>query len=112
MADTLSPEDLRKEFEKQIADLKKEVGALSKTLAQRGTDTLERTRESASDALDRARGQARSSLAQVREQAQLVSDTVKENPGTTATVLSSAGVIGFVLGLIVGTQLAGNSRRW
>lgn len=112
MADTLSPEDMRKEFDKQIADLKKEVGALSKMLARQGAESLERTRESAADALDRAKGHARGSLQHVREQAQLVSDTMKENPGTAATVLSSAGVIGFVLGLIVGTQLSSHSRHW
>ncbi len=111
MADTVSSEDLRKEFEKQIAELKKEIGTISKSLAERGADTYERTREAASDALDKAKGQARGSLQQARAQAQLVTDAVKENPGTAATVLSSAGVLGFVLGLVVGGALAGSSRR-
>jgi ElaB/YqjD/DUF883 family membrane-anchored ribosome-binding protein len=112
MADNVSPEELRKEFDKQISELKKEIGTLSKTLADRGSQAYERTKDAASDALGRAQGQARSSLQQARDQAQLVSDTVRENPGTAATVLSSAGVVGFVIGLIVGTSLAGASRRW
>ncbi len=112
MVDGVSSEDLRKEFDKQIADLKKEMTTISKVLAERGSDTYERTREAASDAMERAKGQARGSFQQAREQARLVTDTVKENPGTAATVLSSAGVIGFVLGLVVGVAFAGDSRRW
>ncbi|WP_448956135.1 DUF883 family protein [Labrys neptuniae] len=112
MADSISSDDVRKELEKQIAELRKEIGALGKSLADHGAETLERSREAASEALDRAKDRTRSSFRQAREQAHLVSDAVKEHPGTAATVLSSAGILGFVLGLFVGATLLGGDRRW
>jgi ElaB/YqjD/DUF883 family membrane-anchored ribosome-binding protein len=112
MADSASPEDMRKEFEKQIADLKKEVGSLTKSLAARGSDAYEGARDAAGDAYERVKGQAAGPLRQARQQAQAVSEVIRENPGTAATVLSSAGVVGFMLGLAVGILAAGNQRRW
>jgi ElaB/YqjD/DUF883 family membrane-anchored ribosome-binding protein len=112
MADTLTPDEMRKEFDKQIADLKREIGTLSKSLAARSSETYDRTREAAGQAYDQAKGQARGAVRQVREQAQTVADTMKENPGTAATVLSSAGLIGFILGCVVGVTMAGHDRRW
>ncbi|WP_181160985.1 DUF883 family protein [Labrys okinawensis] len=111
MADSISPDDVRKELEKQIADLRKEISALGKSIADRSAETLERTREAASEAVDRAKGQTRASFQQAREQAYAVSDAVREHPGTAATILSSAGVVGFVIGLFVGANLLGNERR-
>jgi ElaB/YqjD/DUF883 family membrane-anchored ribosome-binding protein len=112
MADNMSTEEIRKEFDKQLADLRKEIGTLSRSIAAVSSEAYERTRDVASDALDKAKGQARGSLQQAREQTQLVADAVKENPGTAATVLSSAGILGFVLGLVVGATFSSSSRRW
>ncbi|MDQ0395301.1 DUF883 family protein [Labrys monachus] len=112
MADNVSIDDMRKEFERQLADLKKEVGAINKSLADRGADAYEKARDAAGDTYGRVKEQASGSLRQARQQAQLVSDTVRENPGTAATVLSSAGIVGFLLGLVVGATMVGDSRRW
>jgi len=38
MADSISPDDVRKELEKQIADLRKEISALGKSIADRGAE--------------------------------------------------------------------------
>ena len=111
MADNTSTEDVRKEFEKQIADLRKEIGAITKKLAARGSEAYEGARDTASDAYDHVKGQATGSLKQARQQAHTVSEAVRENPGTAA-VLSSAGILGFLIGVIVGVAVAGNTRRW
>jgi ElaB/YqjD/DUF883 family membrane-anchored ribosome-binding protein len=110
MAETLSPEELRKDYDKQIADLKKEVRNLTKALAEHSSETYEKARDAADDALTSLKGHARGAVQQARSQAQVVSDTVRENPGTAATVLSSAGIIGFVLGIVVGVAVVGNPR--
>ena len=97
---TSSVDDVRKDLEKQIADLKKEVTKLSKSLAERGEA-----------AFDEASNRARAAAQQARTQAHVVTEAIRENPGTAATVLSSAGIIGFVIGLVVGQALSSDDRR-
>ncbi|MDI6027532.1 hypothetical protein QBK99_15175 [Corticibacterium sp. UT-5YL-CI-8] len=94
----------RKDFEKQIADLKNDIAKITKTLSERS-----------GEAYNRAADTARSATQQVRTQAHAVSDAIKDNPGTAATVLSSAGLIGFLIGITVGQAIANSHnepRRW
>jgi ElaB/YqjD/DUF883 family membrane-anchored ribosome-binding protein len=108
-------DDLRKELEKQIADLREEVTSLSATLAERGQEFYERVSEGAGEVYEGASRRARSAARQARNQAYAVSEVIKENPGTAATVLSSAGIIGFLLGLAVGQAMSTPPRshsRW
>lgn len=114
MADTPSADDIRKEMEKQISELKKEVAQLTKSLSARGEGLYDDLRESAQGYYGEASGRAKSAAKQVRQQAHMVSEAVRENPGTAATVLSSAGLFGFLIGLVVGQALTGgnHSRRW
>lgn len=113
MADTPDTQDIRKELEAQIADLKKEVSRIGKAISARGEELYEDISDEASDAYDRASRRARGAAKQVRRQAHAVSDAIRENPGTAATVLSSAGLVGFLLGIVVGQALSGGqSRRW
>ncbi|MBR0667198.1 hypothetical protein GXW71_22760 [Roseomonas hellenica] len=111
MADTPSADDARKDLEKQIADLKKEVAALSKQFSARGERLYDDLRDSTEDGYEAVAGRARSAAKHIREQAQAVSGAMRENPGTTATVLSSAGLVGFLVGLFVGQLLSDNHRR-
>lgn len=114
MAEIPDTEAVRKELEKQIADLKKEVTKLSKSLSTRGEELYDSAREEAEDLYENASRQARGAAKQVRRQAHVVSEAIKDNPGTAATVLSSAGLVGFLIGLVVGQALSGNhnARRW
>ena len=108
MAEMVSPENKRANFEKQLDDLKNQVRSLSKSLADRGSRVLDSVEEAASDAVDGANSLASGRLKLVRQQVGVVADTVRENPGTAATVLSSAG---FLLGLSVRLIVASNSQR-
>ena len=115
MADTPGADEVRKELEKQIAELKKEVTKLGKSLSARGEAIYEDLRDDAGDAYDAASKRARGAAKQVRQQAHAVSEVIRDNPGTAATVLSSAGLVGFLLGLVAGHLLLsanGNARRW
>lgn len=107
MAD-LNTADLRKELEGQIADLKKEMTKMSKTIAARASDAV----DSASGAIDHVKSSANGAARTVSRQAHAVGDAIRENPGTAATVLSSAGLVGMMIGLAAGYLLAGGSRRW
>lgn len=112
MADTPTAEEIRAELEKQIKDLRKEVSTLGKSLSARGEALYEDLRDEAEDVYENASRRARGAARQVRQQAHAVTDVIKDNPGTAATVLSSAGLLGFLIGLVVGQALSGNSRRW
>jgi|ThiBio_1000_plan_1041568.scaffolds.fasta_scaffold36318_2 ElaB/YqjD/DUF883 family membrane-anchored ribosome-binding protein len=112
MAETPSVDEVRGALEKQISDLKKEVSALSKSFASRASDKLSSARDYAEDAYDEANDRAEGTVRQVRHQAQAVAGAIRDNPGTAATVLSSAGIAGFLLGMVVGNLMASNSRRW
>lgn len=107
MAD-LNTADLRAEFEGQIAALKKEMAKMSKTIAARASDAV----EGASDAIGDMKSSANGAARTVSRQAHAVSDAIRENPGTAATVLSSAGLVGMAVGFAAGYLLAGSGRRW
>lgn len=100
-------DDLRAEMEKQIADLRKEVAKLSKSVSARASEAMEGAEEIAEDMKARAGGAVR----QVRQQAHAVTEAARENPGTAATVLSSAGLLGFVIGLAVGGLIANQQHQ-
>ncbi|MBD0416570.1 DUF883 family protein [Oryzicola mucosus] len=107
--------DGRKDLEKQIADLKNDIANITKTLSERSEQTYQDLRAKGGEAYNRAADTARNATHQVRAQAHAVSDAIKENPGTAATVLSSAGLIGFLIGITVGQAIANShneSRRW
>ena len=111
MADTPSVDDVRKEFEKQIADVRKELSQLAKSVSDRGEEVYDNVSEDVGDAYNGATRRIRGAARGVQKQAHLVSGAIKDNPGTAATVLSSAGIVGFVIGVCVGHLISGNSRR-
>ncbi|MEO3386327.1 hypothetical protein [Mesorhizobium sp. CAU 1741] len=115
MADTPNTDQNRRDLEKQIADLRADMAALTKTVSERGGAVYDDLSAGAEGMYTEASRQARGAAKQVRNQAYLVSEAARENPGTAATVLSSAGILGFLIGLAVGHALSANeqpSRRW
>lgn len=100
--------DIRVELEGQIADLKKEMTKISKIIAARASDAV----DGASGAIDDVKSSANGAARTVSRQAHAVGDAIRENPGTAATVLSSAGLVGIAIGLAVGYLLAGGAKRW
>lgn len=100
-------DDVRANLEKQIADLKKEMGKISKSLTARASDAI----DDAEDAFDDAKGRAGQVARHVRHQAHVASDLARENPGTTVTVLSTVALLGLATGLVLGGLFATNGRR-
>jgi len=107
MADATSSKDVRDTLERQISDLRKEMEAISRSLGARASDAI----DDAQDALGAAASRANGAAEAVGRRARAVTDALEEHPGTAAAVLSSAGVVGFMVGLVAGYLLAGGARR-
>ncbi|MCB5412029.1 hypothetical protein [Pseudogemmobacter faecipullorum] len=95
-------EDFRAGLEKQIADLKKEISRMGKTASSRAAGAM----EEAEDLYTEGRGRAREVATQMRDQAQVAVGAMRENPGTTATVLTTVGLLGLAAGLVLGGALS------
>jgi chromosome segregation ATPase len=90
-------------MKKQIAELRREITKINRTLS----DQAEEAQGWYDSAADRASRAAR----QLRSQAHTVSETVQQNPGA----ISSAMVLGGMLGVLLGIAIARSSepeRRW
>lgn len=105
-------DDAKAILENQIAELKKEILGLRKSLSSRSAEFIDGMRDQAGDAYDDASKHAGKVARQVSNQAQALSATARENPGTTTAVLGLAAAIGFILGVCVGQAgQENNSRR-
>jgi ElaB/YqjD/DUF883 family membrane-anchored ribosome-binding protein len=105
-------DDIQKTLEKQIAELRKEITKINKSISARGAELLDDASEQASDLYDTAAARASRTAQQLRSQALAVSDVARENPGTTTAVIGVIGLLGFLAGLAIGQSMNDNSRRW
>ena len=114
MADTqtenkLPAQDAQQALEKQVAQLKREIIKINKSIAQRAEAAGDQMNGWYDAASDRASEAAQS----LRSQAQSVSDVVKDNPGTLSSAMLLGGLIGFALGYVVAQSEASTQRqRW
>lgn len=99
--------EIRANLEKQVADLMKEVLHINKLLSSRASGAM----EDAQDVFEDGKGRARHAVAQVREQANVAVGAMRDNPGTTATILSTVGILGVVAGLVLAGIVFENRRR-
>lgn len=107
MAETPKIEDIQDAMKKQIAELRREMNRINKTLAERAEEVA----EEAGGWVDAASEKASSAARQLRTGAQSVSETVQQNPGTVSGALVLGGVVGFMLGMLMGAGSSGG-RRW
>src|SRR6185312_6787032 len=80
MADQKTAEDVTEALEKQIAELKRQVGRINKTLSEQASEAAEGAKEWYDDASSKA-SKAASAL---RTQAQTVSEVAQENTVTVS----------------------------
>lgn len=95
-------------LEKQVAQLKREISKINKTLSDRAEEAVEQASgwsESAADRTSRA-------TQQLRTQAQTVSETVQQNPGTVSTAFVLGGIVGLLLGMMMVHPAERDHRRW
>ena len=94
-------------LEKQVAQLKREINKINRTLVERAEEVVEEATGWYDSAAD---GAGRTAQA-LRSRAQSVSGAVQANPGTVST----AFILGAAMGLLLGLTLnpSGSSRdRW
>jgi len=112
-SDTPHIDDIQKTLEKQIAELRKEITKINKSISARGAEMLDDASEQASDFYETASARASRTAQQLRSQAQAVSEVARENPGTTTAVIGVIGLLGFLAGIAVGQSMSNDtSRRW
>lgn len=107
MTELSSAKDVRESLEAQIADLRREMSRISRSIQARASDAT----DEAQDAFEAVKSRANGATRSVGRQAHLVADAIGENPGTATVVLSAAGVVGILIGLAAGYVLAGGARR-
>lgn len=103
-------DDIRANLEKQIGDLKKEISKISRSLTSQAMDVVDDVDDSFQDHRGQTRQLVRHARDQVRDRAHAVADVARENPGTTATVLTTVGLLGLTVGLVLGGVFASNNR--
>jgi cell division septum initiation protein DivIVA len=111
-SDLPNVDDIQKAMEKQIAELRKEITKINKSISARGAEMLDDASEQASDFYETASARASRTAQQLRSQAQVVSEAARENPGTTTAVVGVIGLLGFLAGLAIGQSMNDTSRRW
>ncbi|MBZ9677200.1 hypothetical protein [Mesorhizobium sp. ES1-1] len=111
-SDVPQSEDAQKTMERQIAELRREITKINKTIAARSADLVNNASEQASDMYDTAAARASRTTQQLRTQAQAVSDVARENPGTTTALVGVICLLGFLAGLAVGQTTSDTTRRW
>jgi ElaB/YqjD/DUF883 family membrane-anchored ribosome-binding protein len=91
-------------LEKQVAQLKREINKINRTLAERAEEVVEEASGWYGSAADRA---SRTTQA-LRDRASAVSGVVQDNPGTVSSAFMLGGAVGLLLGLALG---ASDQRR-
>lgn len=95
-------------LERQVAQLKREINRINKTLA----DRAEEAAEEASGWYDGASERASKATRALRTQAHSVSEVVKGNPGTVSSAMVLGALIGFVLGMASARWPHDRLQRW
>ncbi|QND57377.1 hypothetical protein [Mesorhizobium huakuii] len=95
-------------LEKQVAQLKREINKINRTLAERAEEVVEEATGWYDSAADRAGRTAQA----LRTGAQSVSGAVQENPGTVSTAFILGAAIGLLFGLSLSDAHVRSRDRW
>ncbi|TPJ76071.1 hypothetical protein FJ419_20130 [Mesorhizobium sp. B2-6-2] len=106
-------------MKKQIAELKREVNRLNRTLSEQAAETAHGWYQGAADRASTlysgASDRASRAASQLRSQAHSVSETVQQNPGTFSTAMLIGGLVGLLAGMAISRSSAAEPdwlHRW
>jgi conjugal transfer/entry exclusion protein len=108
MADPKTAEDVTEALEKQIAELKRQVGRINKALSEQASEAA----EEAKGWYDSASSRASKAASAMRAQAHTVSEVAQENPVTISTAALAIGFVGFMIGFACGQSSSNSHRYW
>jgi TolA-binding protein len=94
-------------MQKQIGQMRREISSLKRLVAEQAEEVV----EDAEGWFDTASEGASRATQALRSQAQKVSGTVQDNPVTVSSALFVGGIIGFLIGMALGSSEAAH-RRW
>ena len=97
------------DLEQQVADLRKEMGALKRVVARRGADFYEDAEDTVSNYLSHLAGRVGPSLVGLRRQARSVERVAYDHPAVVATV--GLVVVGLVASLLLRPRSSEPARR-
>ena len=97
------------DLEQQVADLRKELGALSRSVARRGSDFYEDAGDGVSSLLSQLAGRVGPSLGGLRRQARTVERAAFDHPAVVATV--GLVMIGLVASLVLRSRATSEPPR-
>ncbi|MFC0245706.1 hypothetical protein ACFOLL_02770 [Falsochrobactrum ovis] len=102
MAENKTANEIQRALEQQVADLRSELHRLTQSLASHSGEF----RHNAENMIEDAHGRIVNVAQTMRERGQAVAETVKENPGTATTLFGTAGIIGILIGIAIGSALS------
>ncbi|ANT49386.1 hypothetical protein [Mesorhizobium amorphae] len=106
-APRMTQREAQEALEKQVAQLKREIGKINRTLAERAEEAVEEANGWYDSATERASRTAQA----LRSRAQSVSGVVHDNPGTVSSAFILGGAAGLLLGLALGASEP-RRERW
>ena len=106
-APTKADDNAMETMQKQIAQLRREISSLKKSLTEQAREVVEDTE----GWLDTASEGATRATQALRTKAQTVSGVVHDNPGTVSAALLVGGIIGLLVGMALSPSEA-THRRW
>jgi hypothetical protein len=108
MADQKPTEETNEALEKQIADLRRQIGRINKTLSEQAAEAADEAR----GWYDSASSKASRAASNLRTQAHTVSEVAQENPVTVSTAALAVGFVGFMIGFAVGQSSSSPHGYW
>ncbi|MEP9374949.1 hypothetical protein [Mesorhizobium sp. KR1-2] len=91
----LNIDSVQKAFEKQIAELRGEIGKINNSIEERGARL-------AREAIETASARASRAAKRLGTQTQSVSEIARESPGAVTLVFGTAALLGFAIGVAIG----------
>ncbi|MBR2690406.1 MAG: hypothetical protein IKE42_21350 [Aquamicrobium sp.] len=104
--------DIQAALEGQLAELRREVAKLNKSLAARGAEVFDEAVDHADDAYRTASATAARAMRHLRSQAQSVSETARENPRATTAVVAVVGALALLAGMALARSHSGRDSYW
>lgn len=104
--------DIQAALEGQLAELRREVAKLNKSLAARGTEAFDDALDHADSTYRAASATAAKAMRHLRSQAHSVSETARENPRATTAVVAVIGVLALLAGMALAKSHTGRDSYW